>query len=347
MAFKNFLHPAIRIPLVLGFLLLSFTACSGSPLRTAQITPTPIPLPTIVAKQTYTVQRGEMIQQLQFPGHIAPADEKALAFGSGGKVAKVYFQRGDAVGKGQLLADLVTGQSEYDFQRAQANLKIAQLRLELARLQTPRNSDTYTVTVAIQEQEVVLAQIAVDELTAAYNNARITSPITGTVTLVSIASGDDVQANTPVLSVADLKNLTVIADVPPLDLPQLAAGMKVTATAIGKDIPAEQGVIPGLPGAYNNSAGAGGNSVQVTLDQPPLSLGYAAGDTVGLTIVLQKKEDALWLPAQAVREFEGRYFVILQDGESQRRVDIKVGITEPDRVEVLEGLSEGQVVVAP
>jgi multidrug efflux pump subunit AcrA (membrane-fusion protein) len=48
-----------------------------------------------------------------------------------------------------------------------------------------------------------------------------------------------------------------------------------------------------------------------------------------------------------VREFEGRYFVIVQDGESQRRVDVEVGIIEPNRIEILDGLIEGQVVVAP
>jgi macrolide-specific efflux system membrane fusion protein len=39
--------------------------------------------------------------------------------------------------------------------------------------------------------------------------------------------------------------------------------------------------------------------------------------------------------------------VVIQEGEAQRRVDVKVGITGEDRVEILEGLKEGQVVVAP
>jgi hypothetical protein len=39
--------------------------------------------------------------------------------------------------------------------------------------------------------------------------------------------------------------------------------------------------------------------------------------------------------------------VIIQDGDTQRRVDIKVGIIEADRIEITEGLAKGQVVVAP
>src|SRR6266508_5323453 len=59
----------------------------------------------------------------------------------------------------------------------------------------------------------------------------------------------------------------------------------------------------------------------------------------------QLEVERVRLRSQAVREFEGRYFVIVQDGEAQRRVDVKVGIIEEDRIEITEGLAEGQVVV--
>jgi membrane fusion protein, macrolide-specific efflux system len=39
--------------------------------------------------------------------------------------------------------------------------------------------------------------------------------------------------------------------------------------------------------------------------------------------------------------------VVVQDGAVQRRVDVKVGLQSDDRVEIVAGLSEGQVVVAP
>jgi multidrug efflux pump subunit AcrA (membrane-fusion protein) len=62
---------------------------------------------------------------------------------------------------------------------------------------------------------------------------------------------------------------------------------------------------------------------------------------------VEHKQDVLWLPPQAVRKFEGREFVVVQDGEVQRRVDVKIGVESTDRVEIEEGLSEGQVVIAP
>jgi multidrug efflux pump subunit AcrA (membrane-fusion protein) len=53
----------------------------------------------------------------------------------------------------------------------------------------------------------------------------------------------------------------------------------------------------------------------------------------------------LWLPPQAIRTFEGRKFVVVQEGDAQRRVDVKIGVEGEDRVEIVEGLNEGQVVV--
>jgi multidrug efflux pump subunit AcrA (membrane-fusion protein) len=67
-----------------------------------------------------------------------------------------------------------------------------------------------------------------------------------------------------------------------------------------------------------------------------------------VNVVLERKDDVLWLPPQAIRTFEGRKFVVVQEeGEAQRRVDVKVGIESEDRVEIEEGLTEGQVVIGP
>ena len=68
---------------------------------------------------------------------------------------------------------------------------------------------------------------------------------------------------------------------------------------------------------------------------------------MSIEVVLEQKDDVLWLPPQAVRKFEGREFVVVQDGELQRRVDVKVGIESRDRVELEEGLTEGQIVIGP
>jgi multidrug efflux pump subunit AcrA (membrane-fusion protein) len=60
---------------------------------------------------------------------------------------------------------------------------------------------------------------------------------------------------------------------------------------------------------------------------------------------LEQNDNVLWLPPAAIRTFEGRKFVVVQDGSVQTRVDVKVGIEGDDRSEILDGLTEGQTVL--
>jgi multidrug efflux pump subunit AcrA (membrane-fusion protein) len=73
--------------------------------------------------------------------------------------------------------------------------------------------------------------------------------------------------------------------------------------------------------------------------------GFQLGDLASVTIVLEEKDDVLWLPPAAIRTFQGRTFVIVQDVDRQRRVDVTIGIESDERVEIVEGLEEGQIVV--
>lgn len=334
--------------LIFSLCSLVLAACSGSSVSGSLATPTAIPLPVIAEKPTYKVQRGDLISELIFTGRISPVEQQELAFGAGGRIAKIHVRRGDKVTKDQLLAELELGQDEYAIRRAQANLEIAQLRLELAQLQNPPTTEANRINIAILEQEVELAQIALDEINVSYDGLRITSPMDGTVLSVSILEGAVAEANKPVIVVANLDDLVVSAPAGAEDLSRMVIGMEVTVNPIGKDIPVAQGTIRALPYPYGNAENESTDgSVQVALDQSPDQLGYQVGDMVSMRIILEEKAGMLWLPLPAVREFEGRYFVIVREGDAERRLDVKVGIVDDDRIEIEEGLTEGQVVVAP
>jgi len=64
-----------------------------------------------------------------------------------------------------------------------------------------------------------------------------------------------------------------------------------------------------------------------------------------IKIVLEKKDNVLWLPPEAIRSFEGRRFVVVKEGDRERRAPIRIGIETPERVEILEGVEQGDVVI--
>ncbi len=256
----------------------------------------------------------------------------------------------------------------------QATLDYAQAKAtyELA-LQT---IDNHQNEVAIQERQVALEQLALDELNAgvdpllkndvqqaslnvkkleaAIADAQIIAPFDGKVLSIALSEGREATAYRSVVTVADPSTLEVSADLVSTDLKNLAEGMPATVVLVSRPGQEIKGVIRQLPYPY----GGGGRveatttgaeeqdkSTRVTLEATAKEAGFELGDLARVTVVLERKDKVLWLPPQAIRTFEGRKFVVIQDGEAQRRVDIKVGIESEDRVEIKEGLTEGQIVV--
>jgi hypothetical protein len=70
------------------------------------------------------------------------------------------------------------------------------------------------------------------------------------------------------------------------------------------------------------------------------------GELATVSIILQQKENVLWLPPAAIRTYQGRNFCVVQNPDgTQQRVDVLLGITTDERVEIVSGLSQGQTIV--
>jgi hypothetical protein len=111
-----------------------------------------------------------------------------------------------------------------------------------------------------------------------------------------------------------------------------------------QDTPVE-GIIERLPQSATSAQSTVRADTAVHISFDPGDLALDIGDLAEVLVTLQRKDGVLWLPPQAVRTFQGRRFVVVQDGERQRRADVKLGIAGPDRVEIVEGLEEGQQIV--
>ena len=92
---------------------------------------------------------------------------------------------------------------------------------------------------------------------------------------------------------------------------------------------------------------AGRHTVRIAFDDPTEALAFQVGDRVRVHVVIERRDDVLWLPPAAVREFGGRNFVIVEDARGQSRMDVALGLEGDGRVEIQEGLVEGQTVIGP
>jgi multidrug efflux pump subunit AcrA (membrane-fusion protein) len=131
---------------------------------------------------------------------------------------------------------------------------------------------------------------------------------------------------------------------------QLSEGQAATVVPVEDPGQELDGTILSLPYPYGSGGSATGleeedraTHLQVEFED----LAVEPGDLVRVTVVLERKSAALWLPPAAVRTFEGRKFVVVQEGAGQRSVDVTLGIESDDRVEIVDGLEEGDVVIGP
>ncbi|MGI6368587.1 MAG: efflux RND transporter periplasmic adaptor subunit [Anaerolineae bacterium] len=247
------------------------------------------------------------------------------------------------------------------------DLEILSLRAALERAMQARRSADVDIAVlvrqiALAEESISLATTEVDpQITAAVEQnrlsverleaqlaaTRIVAPFAGRITNSSVTEGVDAQAFKTVMVISDEAELEITAEPTTAQLDKMAEGM--TGQLVLSQYPGQvlTGLIYQLPYPYG---GGGGTDLQDVDKKTRISfeigdLELKPGDLVKVDVTVAESKDALWLPPAAIRTYSGRSFVVVQDGDTERRVDVSIGIQGLDRVEILEGLEADQVVV--
>lgn len=329
-------------------------------------------LETAIEQQQYTADRASINLQ------IAQLTLQKMIAGSGGEDPDLAIARAN-LQKAQ--ASVRAAQAAYDRRAASPgiegspealSLEQATISLEIAQANYSKvagSQSTSAIDVEIQQLRVRLAEIelahieasvdtklvnaveraklAVERLEDQVGMTQIVSPIDGKISAAAPTVGSNATAYKPVIIVADESELEITADVIGETLARLTEGLEVSI--VFNQYPEQEikGTITQLPYPYGTG---GGTDVQeqdafthIDYGNPDLEL--KPGNISRLTVVLEVKDDALWLPPIAVRDFGGRRFVIVEEEGIQRRIDVAVGIVSEDRLEILEGIEEGQVVL--
>ena len=346
-----------KIMVLLTALSVVLSACSV--LSSAFQAPTPptfviatatvSPAATAPAGPTVTVERGDINRTVTYSASIVSQTETTLQFQIGGQVSQLLVKPGDPVKKGDLLAQLQTTVSDFDLKRAQSNLDKANLLYQQALLDTPSYQKDYKEIIALKKIDVDQAQISVDELKGKLDAAKLMAPIDGEVTSLYINVGDTVVPFKPVMVVVDPNKLEVRAFLPASDYAALVEEMPVSISLTGGAGTIYAGIIsqllasasdPNQPGIVNiYSAKIAFN------DAPPSSL--SVGTPVNVQIDVEKKSGVLWLPPNALQGTSPSQFVNVQDGSNSVKVNVQVGLSTDQKVEITQGLTEGLIVLLP
>jgi HlyD family secretion protein len=226
------------------------------------------------------------------------------------------------------------------------SLDLAQGNYDQAAAEVERwQEDSPTGEVALAKLALADAEAKLAVAKEAQAAVQLLAPYTGKILSLGIAPGSSVKAFQVVMTFADPSELEIRAVPSTEDVNLLGIGQKAVVSLSsqqGKEFAATITNLP-LTVSSTTAAGTADSTVHFGLDDSKISL--TIGDAANILVTIGTRENVLWLPPAAVRSFQDQDFVYVESSGVQRRVNVTLGLKSSERVEILSGLEEGQIVV--
>jgi len=202
--------------------------------------------------------------------------------------------------------------------------------------------------VALSRLEVAAARKSLEQAQKEITEATITAPFDGTVGAIYVDEGDIIPPPTMAPTVAIYfitpTSLELKAEVDEIDIPDVEVGQSavIEVDAIADDL--FEGTVTSISPVPVIAAGLVLYEVTISL-VIPADAGVMVGMSATADIMIDRSEDTLLVPERAVRRDEqGNPIVwVSVDGQLEQRT-VVVGISDGLKTEILEGLSEGDMV---
>jgi membrane fusion protein, multidrug efflux system len=263
-----------------------------------------------------------------------------------GRVTRLNFRDGEKVRRGHLLVQLDDQLPRALLQQAQAELSIAQANhkrnqeLLAQNFISKRSGDESTANLDVAQAKLSLAQATVERL-------RITAPFDGIVGIRNVNVGDYLKDGAEIVNIEDIDAILVDFRLP--ERFQTKAQRGQTALVEIDALPGRK--YAAVVQAIDPLVDANGRSIGIRGCIDNRNMELRPGMFARITAVFGQRDNARVIPEEAIVPQGGRQFVIrLVDGPDQdnkiaQRVEVKVGLRQPGRVEIIEGLQPGDIVV--
>lgn len=296
---------------------------------------------------TDTIQPVSFGQVTKVSGTISVAEEgngTAVAHTSGIITLSKGLNVGAEIKAGTLIGTIKSeGISGGDANRA------ARIEIEAAQREFNRIAALYTdnLVTAAQYNE---AKAALERARAAYSapaaSGKIVAPVSGIITSINVATGQYLATGEPVLTIGSSSKLNIRANIPSSAYPALSTAKDavITIPSTGKTFS-----VSSLGGrridSANATAAATSGYVPMTFTVPG-NRELIPGMAVELYISEGKEHPALAIPASALIEQQGSYFVYIRlDEDCYKKMPVKKGASNGILTEIVDGLKPGDVVV--
>ena len=312
--------------------------------------------------------RASIKSEITVVGNLIGQATVSVAPRAAGRLQEVSVRLGDRVSRGQRVARIEDFEIQEQVKQAEAaqevsmatirqreaDLQLAQTNAERSRNLFERqllpkqtlddNESRYQSALAaldLARAQASQSKARLDELRINLGNTIITSPVNGFVSRRIVDPGAFVSQNAPIVDVVDITTVRLVANIVEKDLKELQSG---DTTMVEVDAyPGEEfmgriaRVSPVLDPATRTAP------IEVEIPNPGYRL--KPGMYARVSITTDTTKDALVVPADAVVDLGGRRGVFTPLNESAVFRALQVGTEAGNIVEVLGGLTEGDVVI--
>ncbi len=302
--------------------------------------------PRAAVVEVAKVQTQLLVDETQAVGSLRSRQGVMLRPEVAGRVKQIFFNDGQRVRKDQVLV-------QFEDQLQQAQVSQARAELSIAEANHKRNQElvgqNFISKRSLDESgaalEVARAKLSLADATL--QRLKVLAPFDGIAGLKQINVGDYLKDGADMVNIEDMDAVLLDFRLPERFQAKIRAGQTAQLTV---------DALPGRPftaivQAVDPLIEANGRSVGVRgcIDNRQQSL--RPGMFARVNAVFGSRENALVIPEEAIIPQGGRSFSVkVVAGEKpdtlmSERVAVKLGLRLPGKVEVLEGLAEGDTVV--
>jgi RND family efflux transporter MFP subunit len=349
--------PTVFCFLTLALSLLLLPSCSK---KASEGEETEAGAANIVAEVSVTrVERADIQSSLSVSGTVSALPNQDVRVSSlvPGRVARMMVAEGDRIREGQVLAKIDDRPFRDQVQQAQATVDQAQANLENSRLNLQRNErliergiaarkdvEDARTQASVNTAALSLAEAALSLARLNLSRTEIASPLTGMVVkrLLSVGEQVDGTAAQPVFEVASTSEVELFGNVSALYLDKIRVGQTLSISTDAFPGKVFQSNIVAISPAVDPSTNVGLVRIRIANGAGLLRLGMF----LTAQVPLESHRNALVSPLGAVyRDQDGNPEIYRVEGEKAEAVPVKLGLETQDRVELLSGAQEGEIIV--
>ena len=322
------------------------------------------PMPVDMAPAT----RREVVDYITVVGNLIGQATVDVVPRVGGRIESIPVKLGDRVTKGQTVAKI-----EDDQIREQINQRMASLEVNKANVAQRESDAKLTETIyarmkaqydrdllskqlledaeakyntAVSNVGVAKAQLvqmlsSVEELKITLANTTVTSPVDGFVSKRVLDQGAFAGANTVILSVVDIGTVRMVANLVEKDMKRVQPGVQALVEVDA--YPGEQfsGQVSRVAPVFDPAT----RTAPMEIEVPNPGYRLKPGLYARVRLTVDRRPNALTVPRGAIADIEGKRGVFMLENQVAKFHEVKTGLQDNERVEILEGLNEGQRVV--